>query len=168
MLLRNLASASFQNYWKSWIIFQNNPSGRFWIIAAHVSYHIWQFWDFNISHWGFTLCPNSGDLKQRVKYHKFCIVQACYFSVFLYIFKGQKIHESNFSNDLWIPLNFRFVNWTYLVGLLRWWNLQIVILSLNFEWILGRHVGFEKGPGAIFSDPPMLIYGYASLWVPGP
>ena len=56
------------------------------------------------------MCPNSGDLKQRVRYHKFCTVQACYFSVFLYIFKGQKTHERNFSNDLRIPLNFRFVD----------------------------------------------------------
>ena len=36
-------------------------------------------------------------------------------------------------------------------------GLQIVILSWNFAWILGRHIGF------IFSEPPMPIYGYAPL-----
>ena len=123
---------------------------------------IYDNFEISIYHIEVLLCAQIQDLKQRVKYHKSCTVQACYFSVFFYIFKGQKIHESNFSNDLRIPLNFRFVDWTYLVGLLRWWNLQIVIVSSNFEWILGRHVGFEKCSGAIFSDPPPL-YSYMGM-----
>ena len=124
---------------------------------------IYDNFEISIYHIEVLLCAQIQDLKQRVKYHKSCTVQACYFSVFFYIFKGQKIHESNFSNDLRIPLNFRFVDWTYLVGLLRWWNLQIVILSSNFEWILGRHVGFEKCLGAIFSDPPPPLYSYMGM-----
>ena len=50
-----------------------------------------------------------------------------------------------------------------IVRLLRWWNLQIVIRSWNFAWILDRHAGFEKCPRAIFSDHRMPIYEHAQL-----
>ena len=55
----------------------------------------------------------------------------------------------------------------FVLGLLRWWNLQIVLLSWNFAWLLATHVEFEKRPLAIFSDPPMPIYEHAPLWPPG-
>ena len=40
-----------------------------------------------------------------------------------------------------------------IVRLLRWWNLQVVILSWNFAWILGRHAGFENVRGQFFPTP---------------
>ena len=44
-----------------------------------------------------------------------------------------------------------------IVGLLRWWNLKIVILSWKFAWILSRHVGFKTCSGQ-FSPTSLCPY----------